>query len=472
MLILVVCLYLLSLFIISFLSSKNSNLQDYFNGSKKASWLLISFGMISDTLSGVTYISVPGSVVTTGTTYLFVSLGYVVGNVILSFFILPHFFKHKILSIYEVLTSKLGREATLICSFLFLTARSFGSAARLFLSLTALYQIFSLSNVISFPWICILTVFIIYMYTLKGGIKSLIVTDVFHSTLLLLGFFSIVFFLTENIDIKGHLSQVPLALNTTRWLETNHIFKAFIGGIFVTLAMYGLDQNMMQKCLSCPNLKSAQKNILSSTFFSLILNLSFVLIGLLILPNYEYFNLTLPMTTEGTIKADELLIFLLQSIAPEWIFSLFILGLIAATFSSSDAAITTLTTSFYQDILHEKYHSKVKVKFIHAMMGFLIVSQLLLISFIDSKSMISFILKVSTYMYAPLLGIFCLFLLNFRRPRKGQLIFSTMATLTLSYPIMNSIQNLTHYQFGLELLFFNSLLFLFFNKISNIFYSK
>lgn len=461
-----IILYFVVLLCIAYFASRRSNLQDYFNGSHKSHWAIISFGMISDLLSGVTYVSVPGHVATGGISYLFVSLGYVVGNIFLAFFIIPHFYKKRIISIYEILTEKLGKEATIICSLLFLVARSFGAAARLFLSLTLLYQILNLSLWISFSWLCVVVISIIYLYTIKGGIKSLISTDIYHSSLLLLGFFSVFYFLNQSVDYVTILESIKIP--SYNFNDSSFFLKSFFGGIMITLAMYGLDQNMMQKNLSCPNKKSAQKNILLTTLFALILNCCFVLLGLYLVPCYHKYNISLPLTATGNTNSDQILIYLIQQVTPEWVMIFFILGLLAATFSSSDAVITTLTTSFYRDILPARFHKTFNIKTIHGLMALLLIIQLLLLSLTNSTSMISIILKFSGHIYAPLVGIFILFLINIQKPQASILSLCSLLTLSFSYPLITSIEIITPYRFGNEILIFNTLLFLFIYYIFNI----
>lgn len=454
----IIGIYFVFLLIISYFASRKSNLQDYFNGSHKANWVIISFGMISDLLSGVTYVSVPGHVAISGISYLFVALGYVFGNIFIAYFIIPHFYKEKIISIYEILTEKLGKEATVICSILFLISRSFGASARLFLSLTILYQFLGLSQWINFPWLCVLVIGIIYVYTIKGGIKSLISTDIYHSALLLAGFFSVLYFLSQSVEFSTVLREVSIPLDN--YQDSSYFLKSFFGGIFITLAMYGLDQNMMQKNLSCPNTISAKKNILLTTFFSLILNCCFIVLGLYILPNYKNFSLTLPLNLTGTINSDQLLIQIIQQVAPEWVMIVFILGLLAATFSSSDGVITTLTTSFYRDLLPVQFHKTFPVKTIHGLMALLLIIQLLLFALTNSSSMITIILKFSGYIYAPLIGIFLLYLLKTNKPKASTLSYSSMLTLVLSYPIISTLEQYSNYRFGNEVLIFNTILFL------------
>ncbi len=450
--------YLAILLTIAYFSSKKSNMQDYFVGSNKANWFLVSFGMISDLLSGVTYVSVPGLIATNGISYFFVALGHVFGNIFLAYFVLPHFYKKKIISIYEVLQNNLGREASVICSVLFLIARSFGAAARLFLSLILLYKVLELSTLFSFPVLCFIVIAIIYLYTIKGGIKSLIFTDIYHSALLLLGFLSIFYFLQQNVEVFAFVETLQFPLDN--FMESNNFIKSFVGGIFITIAMYGLDQNMMQKNLSCPDAKSAQKNVLLTTLFALILNVCFILVGLLLLPNYQHFQLTVPLSPTGSIQGDQLLINLTQAVAPEWIMALFIIGLLAATFSSSDGVITTLTTSFYRDLVPEKLRVKFNIKYIHGTMAVILLSQLLILATINSTSMIGVILKVSSYIYAPLIAIFTLYLINIPKPPKMALSLSTVITLACSYPLVMMIESNSNYKFGLEVLAFNTGIFL------------
>lgn len=462
--------YLVILLTIAYFSSKKSNLQDYFVGSNKANWFFVSFGMISDLLSGVTYVSVPGHVATNGISYFFTALGHVFGNIFLAYVVLPHFYKKKIISIYEVLQNSLGKEASVICSILFLVARSFGAAARLFLSLALLYQVLSLGSVISFSFLCFLVILIIFFYTIKGGIKSLIFTDIYHSALLLLGFLSIFYFLQKNVAMLDYVENLKFPL--TNFMDSHNFIKSFLGGIFITIAMYGLDQNMMQKNLSCPDASSAQKNVLLTTFFALILNVCFILVGLLLIPNYQFFQLQIPLTAAGGIQSDQLLINFTQAVAPAWIMALFILGLLAATFSSSDGVITTLTTSFYRDLVPVKHRTKFNVKIIHGCMALVLLIQLLLLATINSTSMITVILKFSSYIYAPLIAIFALYIAKITKPPMLVLTLCTVLTLVISYPLVMLIENNTAYRFGLEVLAFNTIIFLLLFSLITKFHSK
>lgn len=462
-----ISLYFIILFFISYFKSRNAKIQDYLVGSRNSAWWLVTFGMISDTLSGVSYVSVPGNSVINGYNYLFIALGNFIGSLIICFVILPIYFKKNLISIYSTLRENINGEAEKVSALLFFISRSFGSAARLYLSITLLYSFLSPILPFSLSMAFIICMTLILFYTWKGGIKSLIWTDAYQSFFLLVGFFATFFYLYNQLDHAPVFFQFPAFVTDIN--SSQHFLKLFIGGVFINIAMNGLDQNMMQKCISCPSLKDAQKNIFSMGLIALVLSSSFVFMGRILASYYQQFSLSYPINVAGNVITDKLLTQIVFNHLPPEITILFILGLTAATFSSADSVLTTLATTFHFDLLNEKLRKKVSIRTIHFLIAVFILLILFLLTQFSNYSMIDVILKYSTYAYGPLLGLFSILIFHkHHKPQKYVIILSSISSILTSYFLSGYLSSIG-YNVGLELLLINTLLFLFYYHLGKTF---
>ncbi len=405
-----IAFYFAILLYISKITSKNADNDSYFIGNRQSSWILVSFGLIAESLSGVTYISVPGMVGTSHFSYLQLVLGYFFGYMVISYVLLPIYYNLQLRSIYEYLRRRFGVTSQKTGSFFFLLSRLFGSAARLYLAAIVM-QTF-LFDPLGIPFGVAVTILIGLMlaYTYKGGIKTLVYTDILQASLLLLGVIITIFFIVNRLDIS--LTEAVSAVygsdysNTFFWdfREANFFWKQFLGGMFIAIAMTGLDQNMMQKNLSCRSLKDAQKNINLFSVVVIFVNLLFLSLGVLLYLYSEQMGIGIPTRT------DELYPMLAFEHLGFWAGLVFIIGLSAATFSSADSVLTALTTSFYIDFLKKDEDvenlAQKKRYFIHFIFAVLLLLVILGIKALNEQAVIDLVFLLAGYTYGPLLGLF------------------------------------------------------------------
>lgn len=404
--------YFALLLIISRITSKNANNDSYFIGNRQSSWFLVAFGLIADSLSGVTYISVPGAVGKNQFSYMQLVLGYFLGYMVISYVLLPIYYRMQLTSIYVYLRERFGVTSQRTGSFFFLLSRLFGSAARLYLAAMVM-QTFLFSQ-LGIPFWLSVTILIGLMlaYTYKGGIKTLVYTDTLQSVFLLLGLIMTIVFIMNAMDfnVADTVKAVYESEHSKMFFwdikEGNYFWKQFLGGMFIAIAMTGLDQNMMQKNLSCPNLKDAQKNINLFSVVVIIVNLLFLSLGVLLYLYVEKTGITIPE------KTDELFPMLAFEHLGFWAGLVFIIGLSAATFSSADSVLTALTTSFYIDFLKkddekdDEAHLEKKRYIIHFAFAVLLLLVILGIKALNQQAVIDLVFLLAGYTYGPLLGLF------------------------------------------------------------------
>ena len=413
---LVIGLYFLMLVAISWYTSKNADSKAYFIGNKKSIWWLVALGMISDSLSGVTFISVPGNVFGEKFSYMQVVFGYVIGNFITAYVLLPLYYRLNLTSIYSYLGQRYGDTSQKTGSFYFLLSRTLGAAARLFLAAgvlqTYLFQPFG----IPFPVSVMIIIGLILIYTYRGGIKSLVWTDALQSVFLLtaLGLTLFNLFNYINWDTAWNLVEQNSynQVFVWDWLPKNNFFKMVLGGMFIAVTMTGMDQNMMQKNLSCKNISEARKNILSYNSTLIFINFFFLSLGVLLYVFAMQKGIELPMKPDGKVATDGVFPLMAFNHLGTGAGLIFIVGLTAATFSSADSVLTTLTTSFCIDFLKvnpeevESQTNKNRRHIIHVLFAVAILISILLIQKINSGAIITTILTVAGYTYGPLLGMF------------------------------------------------------------------
>ncbi|MFM9945770.1 MAG: sodium:solute symporter [Bacteroidia bacterium] len=416
LILLVIGLYFLMLLGISWYTSRNADSGSYYIGNKKSIWWLVALGMISDSLSGVTFISVPGNVFGEKFSYMQVVFGYVIGNFITAYVLLPLYYRLNLTSIYSYLGQRFGTTAQKTGSFYFLLSRTLGAAARLYLSAgvlqTYLFQPFG----IPFPVSVIIITGLILIYTYRGGIKSLVWTDALQSMFLLtalgLTLFNLYYYINwdtaRQIVVENNFNQVFV----WDWLPKNNFFKMIIGGILVAVTMTGMDQNMMQKNLSCKNIKEARKNILSYNSTLIFINFFFLSLGVLLYVFAVQKGIELPLKPDGKVATDGVFPMMAFNHLGNIAGLIFIVGLTAATFSSADSVLTTLTTSFCIDFLRfnpediESKKNKRIRQLTHVLFAVAILISMLLIRELNSGAIITTILTVAGYTYGPLLGLF------------------------------------------------------------------
>lgn len=409
--------YFVVLILISYLTSKNDSNQDFFKAGKQSPWYLVAFGMIGASLSGVTFISVPGWVDASQFSYFQVVLGYMVGYFVVAFVLLPVYYKLNLTSIYEYLFHRFGFVSHKTGAFFFFVSRVLGAAFRLYLVAIVLQQfIFDQWN-IPFEITVIISILLIWIYTFRGGIKTIVWTDTLQTVFMITAVILSIYFITESLDwtfseflVSEELKAYSTIFNTDSILDKGYFLKSFFGGVFITICMTGLDQDMMQKNLSCKSLKDAQKNMLSFSIVLTLVTFLFLLLGALLFIYAKRNNIEIPLL-DGQPKTDLLFPEIaLNSGLGITLGITFILGLIAAAYSSADSALTSLTTSFCVDILDmsgksEKAQKSIRKK-THIGMSLLLVLVIISFKYILNSNVIDSLLTVAGYTYGPLLGMF------------------------------------------------------------------
>ena len=444
LLLVIVLAYFILLLVIAWSTSRGSNNDAFFVGNRSSKWWVVAFGMIGTSLTGVTFISVPGTVGTNGFGYFQVTIGYWLGYFIVAFVLLPLYYKMRLTSIYTYLQQRLGNNAHKTGALFFMLSRTVGSTLRLYLVIKVL-EFFILDSLgISFGWTAVLIVLLILLYTFRGGVKTIVWTDTLQTTFMLLSLAAGILYLSHALalpipDVWRHLEKQQLTHMFT-WAgdPANNFFKDIIGGIFITVAMTGLDQEMMQKNISVRTLKDSRKNVLWMGALQMLVVFAFLFLGGLLLLYAQQNGIT--------ARGDDLYpAVAIQSGLPFGLTLLFVIGLISALFPSSDGALTAMTSSFCIDLLHLtekpwKAAQKIRVRqLIHLAFALLFLGFVFFYRLLDNGSLIVILLKLAGYTYGPLLGLFAFGLLTRRQVKaRAPLRLSLLSLLlTLLLDLLN-----------------------------------
>lgn len=459
----VIISYFLILYIISYFTGKNDSNDTFFLGNRKSPWYIIAYGMIGTTLSGITFISVPGWVESNQFSYMQMVFGFFVGYFIISRILLPLYYSLGLTSIYTYLKDRFGNNSYKTGSSFFLLSRTIGASFRLFLIATVLqYAVFD-SMGIPFFLTVLITISLIWLYTYRSGMKTIIWTDTLQTTFMLSTVFIIGYTLMDkmNLDISALFSTINDSTYSKVFFfddmaDKKYFFKQFFSGVFMAIVMTGLDQDQMQKNLSCRNLKDAQKNM---TVFSVILifvDLLFLCLGALLYINYYSMpevNQVLNLPEQADMLFPHIAI---SSGLPAYVGILFIIGIIAAAYSSADSALTSLTTSFCVDIIEfEKQDAEKQIKtrkYTHLIMSLVLFSVIMIFHAINDQSVVKSLFTVAGYTYGPLLGLF-----SFGLFTKFQVKDKYVPFICLASPVICYFLNL-YISFGFELLIFNGVI--------------
>ena len=462
--------YFALLLLISFLTGKNDSNEDFFKAGKQSPWFLVAFGMVGASLSGVTFISVPGWVESSQFSYMQVVFGYFVGYLITAYVLLPVYYKKNVTSIYQYLDDRFGFVSYKVGAISFFISRVLGAAFRLFLVAIVLQQfVFDAWNV-PFEITVVLSILLIWIYTFKGGIKTIVWTDTLQTLFMLISVGLSIYFILNKLDWSftdflnsSELSTYSKTFFTDDLSEKNHLLKSFLGGMFITICMTGLDQDMMQKNLTCRNLKDAQKNMLSFSVVLVIVTFVFMLLGALLFIYAEKFQIAMPLM-DGAPKTDLLFPEIaLNSGLGITVAITFMLGLIAAAYSSADSALTSLTTSFCIDFLDtEKKSEKVAKKTrqrTHIGMSVLLILVVISFKYILDRNVIDGLLTVASYTYGPLLGLFSFGIFT-KHKVKDKYVWLVALVCVSIIVLLGKLPAETFggYEFGYELLPLNGLL--------------
>ena len=461
--------YFLVLIFISYLTGKNDSNVDFFKAGKKSPWYLVAFGMIGASLSGVTFISVPGWVDASQFSYFQVVLGYMVGYFVVAFVLLPVYYKLNLTSIYEYLFHRFGFVSHKTGAFFFFVSRVLGAAFRLYLVAIVLQQfIFDEWNV-PFEITVVISILLIWIYTFRGGIKTIVWTDTLQTLFMITAVLLSIYFIIDSLGwtfseflASEELKSYSTIFNTGSILDKGYFLKSFFGGVFITICMTGLDQDMMQKNLTCKSLKDAQKNMLSFSVVLTFVTFLFMLLGALLFIYAKQNNIEIPLL-DGKPKTDLLFPEIaLNSGLGITLGITFILGLIAAAYSSADSALTSLTTSFCVDILNMKGKSEKEQKTIrkktHIGMSVLLVLVIISFKYILNSNVIDSLLTVAGYTYGPLLGLFAFGIFTNYKIKDKFVWIVALASVTIVFMLGKiPADYLGGYMIGYELLPLNGL---------------
>ena len=460
-----VLIYFLVLLGVAWYTSRNADNNSFFIGNRNSNWMLVAFGMIGTSLSGVTFVSVPGTVGSSGFGYFQVVIGNLIGYCLIAFILLPLYYKMQVTSIYNYLLNRFGKISYKTGALFFIVSRILGATARLYLVINVL-QIFILDNMhVPFWLTTFIILLMILLYTFEGGVKTIVFTDMLQTTCMLLGLIVCIYFIMHTLNFSfGDTLQSLHKSNYTKIFNTDvksssFFLKQIIGGAFISVGMTGLDQELMQKNISVRTLKGSQKNMLTFSSIFVVVNFLFLFLGGLLYVFAASKNIS--------IKGDDLFPTVALSYMPSAVSIIFIIGLISALFPSADGALTALTSSFCIDILGlrrntsltEKQTKKTRIT-VHIIFAIIFFLCIMIFKLINDKSIIAVILTVATYTYGPLLGLFMLGIFTKKNlPQNVSVIIVCIVAPVLCYILSsNSAKWFNGYQIGYELLLINGLL--------------
>lgn len=471
-----IIIYFGLLFFISHVMSKNDSGNDaFFKANKNSKWYLVAFGMIGTALSGVTFISVPGQVGSPDIQFKYFQfiLGNAIGFIIIAKVLLPLYYRMNLTSIYGYIEQRLGTVSYKTAATIFLISRTIGSAARLYLVVLVLQRYVFDAFGVPFWATVMISLGLIFAYTYRGGLKTIIITDTLQTLFLVSSVILTIIFICNSLDLSFvQAFETVKESNYSKifffedWLKSTHFVKQILGGIFVTIAMVGLDQDLMQKNLSCKNIGEAQKNMFTFTGIFVIINIFFLSVGALLYLYAEKNGIAVPMVND--IARTDLLFpeiaFNHLSIVPAIVF---LLGLTAATFATTDSALTALTTSFCVDFLgmdkaeNQNKSNQVKTRhLVHIGFSGLMLMVILLINFFNNASVVSLIFKIAALTYGPLLGLYAFGLfVKTKTVRENLVPIICIAAPTITFLIsLYSKELFGNYEFAEELIIVNGLI--------------
>ncbi len=461
--IITIAAYFVILFTVSYIAGRKADNAGFFVGNRKSSWYVVAFAMIGSSISGVTYVSVPGMVAVSGFGYLQMVMGFVAGQFIIAFVLVPLFYKMNLVSIYEYLENRFGISSYRTGAWFFFISKMLGAAVRLFLvCLTLQLLVF---DPLGLPFILnvIITVVLVWLYTFRGGVKSLIWTDSLKTFCLVVSVVLCIFYIASDLNLSFTGMIKTVAGNDMSRIfffddvnSKQYFFKQFLAGVFTMIAMTGLDQDMMQRNLSCKNFKDSQKNMITSGVFQLVVIFMFLVLGTLLytFAANEHIQVT---------KGDQLFpVIATGNYLPVIVGILFIVGLISSAYSAAGSALTALTTSFTVDILGTKGKEEKDIvkmrKRVHIGMAAIMGLVIFVFNILNNTSVIDAVYILASYTYGPILGLFTFGILMKQSVRDKYIPLVAIASPILCFILQkNSIAWFNGYQFSYELLIFNAL---------------
>ena len=469
---LVIVAYLGLLMLISYLTSRKGTDNDaFFRANRSSKWYVVAFGMIGTSISGVTFISVPGRVSAIDMTYMQMVMGFFAGYLVIAYVLLPLYYRLNLTTIYGYLNQRFGRNSYKTGAWFFLLSKIAGAAARLYLVAFILQSL--VFNALGVPFLVTVIgiILIIWLYSYRSGIKTIIWTDWLQTLLFITALVLIIWQLATQmgLDFRGVVTAVSESPHSRifefeSWSSTQNFFKQFLSGMFITIVMTGLDQDQMQKNLTCKNLKDAQKNVLSYGFAFVPINLLFLSLGVMLLLFAQQNGIMLPEI------ADNILPLIVSEHMGSAVLGIFIIGIVAAAFSSADSALTSLTTSYCVDIMGMKNANGVKElekkntrtrQITHVVISAVFIAIIMIIHAIGSDSIINVIYRIASYTYGPLLGLYIAGLYTKLSPTDKYVPYIAIAAPILSYVLELAMMSMYNYKMGYEMLLINGALTIF-----------
>ena len=451
--------YFLILITISWITSKNNDKTSFYTGNRKSPWFLVAFGMIGASLSGVTFLSVPGWVANSHFGYLQTVLGYMVGYLIIAQILIPLYYRQNLTSIYTYLENRFGENSYKTGAAYFILSRIIGASFRLFLVAGVLHTFVFDPFCIPFWGAVAITIILIFLYTSKSGIKTVVYTDTLQTTFLIAAVILTLIFMINDLNwsLGDTVSNLVNDPNTQifHWdgNSSNVFWKQFLGGVFIALAMTGLDQDMMQKNLSINSIRNAQKNIYIQMALFIVINVIFLSLGALL---YNYVDVK---GLDFVGKSDELFSFVAMQHATPIVSVAFIIGLVAAAYSSADSALTALTTSFCVDFLgyeRSKPTDIRKRRWVHIGFAFILFITILIFNAINNEAVIKELFRAAGFTYGPLLGLFSFGILTKNKINDKYVVVITLISILLTGIYFYGMPMLVEgFEAGFELIIIN-----------------
>jgi SSS family transporter len=468
----ILLIYFLILVIISIRTSRGADVNAFFTANKSVPWYLVAFGMIGTSLSGVTFISVPGAVLNSSFSYFQMVLGFTVGYFFIATVLMPLYYKMNLISIYGYFEERFGWWSYKTASAFFLLSRTLGSAVRLYVAAQVL-QI-AIYDPLGVPfWLSVLiTIALIYIYTFKGGIKTIVITDTLQTTFLVSAVVLTIILITKEMNLG--FTDILKTISDSQysqifffdggWGDARNFFKLFFSGAFIAIVMTGMDQDLMQNNLTCKNIGEAQKNMLWFTIVLVLVNLLFLGLGALMYVYADQINFSLPAKTDDFYPLMALKHFGGFALGTGGVIVsvTFLIGITAATYASSDSALTALTTAFCVDFLNiEKKEEKERLKLknrTHLAFAFVFFLAIMVFHAVNSSDLITAIYKIASYTYGPLLGLFVFGIYTKRKVNDVMVPWVCIAAPVLTFILVMLIEKFGGYKFGFENLLLNGLL--------------
>lgn len=458
--------YFLLLMLVSWFASRGSRDNDtFFTGSRKAPWPLVALGTIGAAISGVTFISVPGMVANKSFAYLQMMLGFIVGYIVVAFVLVPLFYRRNIITIYGYLEQRFGGTTYRTGAWFFYISKMLGAAVRFFVVCAVLQLLVFGPLHIPFTFNVIVTIALIWLYTNQGGVKTVVWTDALKSFCLVASVVLCIWFVAQNLHLSASEAISAVAGHPHSQMfffddpsSSQYFWKQFVAGIFMTIAMTGLDQDMMQRNLACANSSKSQKNIIVSSIIQFFVIGLFLVLGCLLLIFMERNNIAIPEKTDDIFG-----IVATHDTMPVIVGVLFILGLVAAAYSAAGSALTSLTTAFTVDILgaHRKGDDAKLTrtrKGVHVANSVLMGLIIIVFYYLSEQDAISAVYTLASYTYGPILGLFVFGMFTHRQVRDHAVPAVCIAAPALSWVLQWALNHLWGYQTGFELLIINAII--------------